>query len=240
MALHKRIGSAVSGFWPWLAIFCLLTGSLRALSNDADTSAPVIKASTNATDELARISALQLQTLAELQAQQQATLKELEQARREIAASLAENSSNNAAQLLAITEMMMVQRKQDLKVVNTSYRIGLAIVVGMTGLLLLSILILNLTSIKAINRMTTMFSATSLMPGSEAQALADAREASKQLLLFPGEQGQRQLANALVQLQSRIQGLEHLAGKLRSEAHPTESGAASPPPGKLPETSVAG
>lgn len=229
----------MSGMLPSLMILCLLNCTAPAQSSEP-SAPPSSLEPTNAAADLAKVIAAQMQALTDLQAQQQATLKELEQARREIAASLAENSSNNAAQLVAITEMMTVQRKQDLSMVNSSYRIGLAIVIGMTGLLLLSILVLNLTSIRAINRMTTMFSATSLMPGSEAQALADAREASKQLLLFPGEQGQRQIANALVQLQSRIQGLEHLAGKMRTDSHHHESGGApTTPPGKLPETSTA-
>jgi urease accessory protein UreF len=40
------------------------------------------------------------------------------------------------------------------------------------------------------------------------------------LLLFPGEEGQRQLGAALVQLQGRIQSLEHSAVKAQpSDTH---------------------
>lgn len=224
-----------------MALFCLLTNYLPAQTNDADASAPALKALTNVNEELTRLSALQLQTLAELQAQQQATLKALEQSRLEIAAALTQSFSNNVAHLGAVTEMLAVQRSQDLKAARDTHRVELAILVGLSGLLLLSILTLNVTSIRAINRMTAMFSASSLMmPGSEAEALADAREASRQLVLFPGEQGQRQLGNAMVQLQSRIQSLEHLASKMRSDSHrPAAGGAATTPSGQgeIPATS---
>jgi hypothetical protein len=214
-------------------VFCLLTGSVPAQTNDADASAAALKALTNVNEELTRLSTIQLQTLAELQAQQQATLKALEQSRLEIAAALTQSFSNNVAHLTAVTEMLAVQRSQDLKAVRDTHRVELAILVGLSGLLLLSILVLNVTSIRAINRMTAMFSASSLMmPGSEAEALADAREASRQLVLFPGEQGQRQLGNAMVQLQSRIQSLEHLASKMQADSQrPATGGSAAAPSG---------
>ncbi|TAK94096.1 MAG: hypothetical protein EPO07_17240 [Verrucomicrobia bacterium] len=201
---------------------------MNAQSSEPPATSPA-PATTNLSEELARLTAAQLKALTELQAQQISTLKELEQARRDLAASIAESTSNNASNLAAISEMMTQQRQADLKIVRDAHRLGLAIVVGLSGLLLLSILILNLTSIRAVNRMTAMFSASSLLPGGEAQAIADAREASRQLLLFPGEQGQRQLGNALMQLHSRIEGLEKLATKLHSE----------PPPKPAPETAAA-
>ncbi len=187
--------------------------------------------------------AVQMQILAELQTQQQAALKELQQARKEIAASLVEISSNNAAQLAAVSDMIVVQRKQDLKAVRDAQRIGLAIVVGMSGLLVLSILVLNLTSIRAINRMTMMLSTSAFLPAAEAQALADVRAAQKrQLSLFPGEPAGSQLGDSLLQLQNRIQDLERLAGKDRPVTQPPEFGASVPPPSKtgdLPATSAA-
>lgn len=204
----------------------------------AEPAIPPVAAITNLTEELSRLVAAQLQALTELQAQQLATLKELELARKDIAASIAESASNNAANLAAVSEMMARQRQQDLKIIRDAHRLGLAIVVGLSGLLLLSILILNLTSIRAINRMTSMFSASALLPGPEAQATADEREAAGQLVLFPGEQGQRQLGNALVQLHGRIEDLERLAGKLRAEG--THKAAADvSTPGESPSAHAA-
>lgn len=206
----------------------------------AEPAIPPVAAITNLTEELSRLVAAQLQALTELQAQQLATLKELELARKDIAASIAESASNNAANLAAVSEMMARQRQQDLKLVRDAHRLGLAIVVGLSGLLLLSILILNLTSLRAINRMTAMFSASALLPGSEAQAIADERETTRQLLLFPGEVGQRQLGSALLQLHSRIEDLERLAGRLRGEASPkaTADTPAAAKPNPAPATST--
>jgi len=226
MQNQKRSGCVPSGWLFWVAIVCLLAGPLRAQTNDTTATTP-ITVSTNATDAASQMSTLQLQALADFQTQMQAMMKSMENNRLEIANMLSQNSSNNVAQLATMAEMMSEQRSQDLTIVRNEHRIGMAIVVGLAGLLLLSIVFLNLTAIKAINRMTTMFSATSLMPGSEAQALADAHEAEKlakrQLVLFPGEQGQRQLGNAVVQLQSRIAQLEHLASRIRPDARPAAS-----------------
>jgi hypothetical protein len=96
-----------------------------------------------------------------------------------------------------------------MRVLRDSNRVMLAIVIGLSGLLLLSILFLNVTSIRAINRLATVFQASALLPPAEGAT----KPASRQLLLFPGEEGQRQLGSALLQLQSRIQILEHLAAK---------------------------
>jgi len=223
-----RIGS--STWLLWVAMVCLLAGSLRAQSDNA-TNTPSLTTSTSANQELSSLSTLQLQALTVFQSQMQAMVKSLETNRLEIANMLAQNSSNNLAQISAIADMMAGQRSQDLKAVRDEHRIGMAIVVALAGLLVLSILFLNMTAIKAINRMTAMFSASSLVPGSEAQALADAREAElhnqRQLVLFPGEQGQRQLGNAVVQLQSRIQHLEVLANRLRPDARPAAATADS-------------
>lgn len=244
MYRHRGIGSVASGLLPWMLGFCLLTANARAQSNDIIQIAPTTQSLTNADDESAKAIAAQMQILAELQMQQQAALKELQQAREEIAASLADISSNNVAQLAAVSEMIVVQRKQDLKAVRDSQRIGLAIVVGMSGLLVLSILILNMTSLRALNRMTTMLSGSVALSEAEARALADIRASQKkQLLLFPGEQkSPPQLDNALLQLQQRIQSLEHLAGKERSVAQSPDSissGNTSAKAGEIPATSPA-
>ena len=243
MNFHRGIGSRASGLLPWVLGFCLLVPMVRAQSNDLDRTAAPLQSSTNATDESASVIAGQMQILAELQTQQQSALEELQQARKEIAASLAQISSNNAAQLAAVSEMIVIQRKQDLKAVRDSQRVSLAIVVGMSGLLVLSILILNLTSLRALNRMTAMVSASVALSESEAQALADARATQKkQLLLFPGEPGPPQLGTALLQLQSRIQSLEHLAGKGHSAPPSPDSVSSGTKPakaGEIPATSAA-
>ncbi|MSU58265.1 MAG: hypothetical protein EXS35_08805 [Pedosphaera sp.] len=220
MRHQRRIGPTFSAWLSSVIVCLLLAGSTNAQPPDAAAATNSTPAGTNLSQEISRLASAQLQVLAALQSQQIATLKELEQARKDIARSLAETGSNNAANLAAITELMTNQRKQDLKIVRDTFRTGLAIVVGLSGLLLVSILFLNLTSIRAINRMTTMFSASALLPGSEAQSVADQREAERQLLLFPGEQGQRQLGNALVQLHSRIEDLERLTTKFYTSLPP--------------------
>ena len=172
--------------------------------------------------------ALQLETLVQLQAQQRATIEALEQTRKDVAASLALNQSNNLAQLATMTESLSRERAQAVTLIRNSNKILLALIVGFSAWMLLSILFLNLVSIRAINRLTMVFSTSAMLPGTEAQALADARAASKQLLLFPGEEGQRQLGNAVLQLQSRIQSLEQSVSK--SHAAPAPSASRPPQP----------
>jgi hypothetical protein len=162
-----------------------------------------------ASNEVSAVTAAQLQALVQLQTQQEATLKALELTRTEIAGTLASSISNNVVHLKAMSDMLVLQRAQDMKVLRDSNRLVLAIVVGLSGLLLLSILFLNLTSIRAINRLATVFQASTLLPPPEGMGA----HVSRQMLLFPGEEGQRQLGSAMIQLQSRIQALEHLATK---------------------------
>ena len=178
----------------------------------------------------------------QLQAQQQATLKSLEKTRQDIAAMLAVSLSNNMAHFSAMTESLALQRAADVKVIRNSNRVLLAIVVGLCSWMILSILFLNLASIRAVNRLTAVFSTSAGLPGTEAQALIDARASHKQMLLFPGEEGQRQLGNALIQLQSRIQSLEYLAQKSRLEAASPANRPAETTPsteGKTPAPSPA-
>lgn len=243
MCFHRSIGSIAARRLLALLGCCLLAFTAPGQSNEADLAVPSTPAATNAADEALKVMAVQMQILTELQTQQQAALKDLQQARREIAASLVEISSNNVAQLAAVSEMIVVQRKQDLKAVRDAQRIGLAIVVGMSGLLVLSILVLNLTSIRAINRMTMMLSTSAFLPASEAQALADVRAAQKrQLSLFPGEPPESPLGDSLLQLQNRIQDLERLAGKGHPVTQPPDfkaSGATPAKAGDIPATSAA-
>lgn len=220
---------------------CLLTGTLRAVDSPASTVAPA-NSSVAPTNDAVRIAALQLEALIQLQAQQQATLKALEQTRQDVATSLAVSLSNNMAHFTAMTETLALQRAADVKIIRNSNRLLMAIVVGLCGWMILSIMFLNLASIRAVNRLTAVFSTNAGLPGSEAQALADARAAHRQMLLFPGEEGQRQLGNALIQLQSRIQSLEHLANKTRADANPPASrpAASTPTPaGKMPSPAPA-
>lgn len=170
-----------------------------------------------ANEPVSAVTAAQLQAIVQVQAQQEATLKALELTRSEIAIALAATLSNNVAHLNAMSELLAQQRAQDMKTLRDSNRTVLAILVGLTGLLLLSILFLNVTSVRAMNRLATVFQASALLPPPEGGAVG-----TRQLLLFPGEEGQRQLGSALVQLQSRIQALEHLSAK--SNGHPAGAG----------------
>ena len=183
-------------------ILSLATISLPAQST-GETNAPLRG------EEVNIVTAAQLEAMVQLQAQQEATLKALESIRSEIANSLATSLSNNVGHLNAMSEMFAHQRAQDMRVLRDSNRVMLAVVIGLAGLLLLSILFLNVTSIRAINRLATVFQASALLPPPEGAV----KPASRQLLLFPGEEGQRQLGSALLQLQSRIQILEHLASR---------------------------
>lgn len=192
-------------------MICLLCAS----SAFAQTETPATASASN-TNEAALIAAAQLESLRQLQAQQEATLKSLEITRADIASSLATSLSNNMVQLKAMTDVLTLQRAQDMKVIRDSNRLVLAVVVGLTGLLLLSIIFLNVTSIRAINRLTTVFSANSFLPPTDESLSLEAKARQKQLLLFPGEEGQRQLGSALIQLQTRIQALESLSTKPRA------------------------
>jgi len=225
MSIHLRIRSLALGLLGCVAVICLsITPATARTDAPAQIAPPEISASSS--NDIARIAVLQLETLAQLQAQQRAMLEALEQTRMDVASSLALSASNNIAQFAAITESLSQQRAQDLRIVRNSNRLLLAIIVGFSAWLLLSILFLNLASVRALNRLTQVFSTSALLPGTEAQALADARATSKQLLLFPGAEGQRQLGNAVMQLQSRIQEIEQSVRKARSAPPPP----ANPPP----------
>lgn len=241
MKLHRRNRSLASGLLPWI-FFCVSILVAPAQSNDPVQPAPTTQSPTHATDELTKAMAAQLQAFAELQARQQAALEELKRAQQELNATLAANSSNHAAQLVAVSALIDSHRAQDLSAVRHAQRVALAIVIGLVGVLLVSILFLSLTSIRAINRLTTILSTTAALPGTNPQTLAEAREAQRQLLLFPGERGPHELGSALVQLHSRIQSLENLTGRLRAESKPADAGAsgANPPKtGNLPTASPA-
>jgi len=141
-------------------------------------------------------------------------LTALELTRREIAASLAQNVSNSIAHLNAMSELLANQRAQDLKIIHDANRFVLAVVIGLSGLLLLCILLLTVSSIRAIHRLASVFSTMFCLPSSfAAQPLASSRANSEQMLLFSGTEGQRQLGSAVLQLQSRIQALEQAALK---------------------------
>jgi hypothetical protein len=242
MYLRRRIDSSVSGLLPWMMIFFVLAATAQDQSNTPAPPVPITQAHTNASDEMTKAITVQLQMLAELQAKQQAALEELKQSQKELNASLAANSSNHAAQLVAVSKLIDSHRAQDLNVIRNSQRVALAIVIGLVGVLLVSILFLSMTSIRAINRLTTILSNTASLPQPNAQALAEAREAQKQLLLFPGERGPHELGSALVQLHQRIQSLENLAGKTHPESKSPEAGATGvnpPKAGNLPATSAA-
>jgi len=200
-----------------IAIFALLislaTLPAGAEGAEGETNAVVTNAPATS-EEVSAATAAQLQAMVQLQVQQEATLKALELTRSEIATSLATSLSNNMVHLNAMSEMLATQRAQDMKLLRDSNRLVLAIVVGISGLLLLSIIFLNVTSIRSINRLATVFQASAFLPPAEGST----GPASRQLLLFPGEEGQRQLGSALIQLQSRIQALEQVATKPRAEA----------------------
>jgi hypothetical protein len=214
MSFHLRDVFA-KGFGLMLALSVTL---LPARGNEVEPSDSGITNSPAMTEEVSAVNAAQLQAMVQLQAQQEATLRALELTRSEIASSLAASISNNMVHLNTMTELLAQQRAQDMKTLRDSNRTVLAIVVGLSGLLLLSILFLNVTSIRAINRLATVFEASALLPPTDSGA-----DVSRQMLLFPGEEGQRQLGSALMQLQSRIQALEHVATKTPGRADASKS-----------------
>jgi len=209
---------------------CFITGPLAAQTVEPTEAVAAASSSGTTTNSTARVAELLLEVLIQIQGQQQATLKSLEEIRQETAAVLAVSLSNNMANFSAMTETLARQRAADAKGIRNSNRVLLGVVVGLCSWMILIILFLNLGSIRAIKRLTEVFSTSASLPGTEAQALADARADQKQMLLFPGEEGQRQLGNALMQLQSRIQSLEHLSSKSRVEVIPPASGFVAPTP----------
>jgi len=216
MRFHLRSSLVASGIATFAVILSLAELPARSQGEPVTNAAAAV-------EEVNAVTAAQLQAMVQLQAQQEATLRALELTRSEIANSLAASLSNNMVHLNAMSQLLAQQRAQDMKTLRDSNRLVLAIVVGLSGLLLLSILFLNVTSIRSINRLATVFQASSLLPPPEGATVA-----TRQMLLFPGEEGQRQLGSALMQLQSRIQALEHIATKSASN---TES--------KRPTSSVA-
>jgi len=200
MCLNPRFALSAMALMALLLNFCLATGTACAQTKSETNSVVSAADLTNA------VAAAQLEALGQLQAQQKVMLQVLEASRLEIAAALATSSSNNLLHLNAMTEVFALQRAQDMRMLRDANRVVLAILVGTTGLLLLSILFLNFSSVRALNRLATVFQANALVPST-----GDAMHDSRQLLLFPGEEGQRQLGAALVQLQGRIQSLEHSA-----------------------------
>jgi len=208
-----------------IATFALLSSlAVHPLRAQSETNSVASSTNSPATsEEVSAATAAQLQAMVQLQTQQEATLRALELTRSEIANSLAASLSNNMVHLNAMSEMLAQQRAQDMKLLRDSNRLVLAIVVGLSGLLLLSILFLNVTSIRSINRLATVFQASALLPPPEGGI----NPASRQLLLFPGEEGQRQLGSALMQLQTRIQALEHVAVKTQQRGESPRSGEAA-------------
>jgi len=206
MCFHLRSSLVAKGIATFAVFLSLAILSARAQGE------PITNAVAPA-EEVNAVTAAQLQAMVQLQAQQEATLRALELTRSEIANSLAASLSNNMIHLNAMSELLAQQRAQDMKTLRDSNRLVLAIVVGLSGLLLLSILFLNVTSIRSINRLATVFQASTLLPPPEGSTIS-----TRQMLLFPGEEGQRQLGSALMQLQSRIQALEHIATRSPSGA----------------------
>lgn len=233
MYLHARVGWLTAGLLGCGVVVCFMTGPLLAQTVGLTQTVAAASSSATTTNDAARMAALQLEALIQLQTQQQATLKSLEETRQEIAAMLAVSLSNNLAQFSAMTETLASQRAADVKVIRNSNRLLLAVVVALCGWMIVSILVLNLSSIRVISRLTEVFSPSASLPGTEPQ---------KQMRLSPGKEGQRQLGNALIQLQSRIQSLEQLANKSRLDAIPPASRSAATTPstdGKTPTPSRA-
>jgi len=215
MTLHRRVRSFVVGLGAWLLTFALLEHSLSAESNsETNTTASL-------TNEVIALATAQMEALAQLQAQQESMLRALEQSRREIADSVATLASNNLVHLGDMSAMLDEQRAQDLKALRDSYRVVLAVLAAFTGLLLVCVLFLNFTSIRAVNRLTDAFQSSALLP-----VTALPRAGARQLPPAPGEPGQPQLSSALAHLQRRIQALEN--GALKSQpAHVQHAGKAS-------------
>ena len=237
MPLHLRKRSLALGLLGYGMVICLLLTFSTSRADEPVTiqitpaaTAPA-EISATASNETARLVALQMETLLQLQMQQRTTVEALDQIRKDVAASLAANQSNNLVHFAAMTESLSKQRAQDVSVIRNSNRTLLAIIIGFSAWMLLSILFLNIASIRAMNRLTQVFSTSALLPGTEAQALADARAASRQLLLFPGEEGTRQLGNAVMQLHSRIQEIEFSIRKARSAPPPANRPSDSAEPG---------
>jgi len=222
-----------------------MTGPLVAETVEPTEAVEAVEAASSSvvtTNSSARVAQLLLEVLTQIQEQQQATFKSLEEIRQETAAALAVSLSNNVANFGAMTETLARQRAADVKGLRNANRVLLGVVVGLCAWMILIILFLNLGSIRAIKRLTEVFATSASLPGTEAQTLADARADRRQMLLFPGEEGQRQLGNALIQLQSRIQSLEYLSQKSRQGAMPPASGSVAPTPstdGVIPAPSPA-
>lgn len=204
MTVNRRVRSFRVGIGAWLLALGLLECSGSAETNSE------INIDASVTNQAIALVTAQLEAIAQLQAQQESILRALEQSRREIAESLAAAASSNVVYLNAMSARLDQQRAQDLKALSESYRRVLAVLAAVTGFLLVCIVFLNFTSIRAVNRLTDTFESAALLPMS---ALPQAR--TRQLPPALGAKGQPQLGNALNQLQDRIQALEDIANKSR-------------------------
>jgi hypothetical protein len=138
--------------------------------------------------------------LEQLQAQQTATLQAIELSRTEIAASLSQSVDSTLARLDSMNDALVAQREHDLQFIRNSNRRVLTVVAGLMGLLLVGMLLVTLISTRAMNRLTTVLSASSFTP-SQLNLPTPAA------LLT--ETGAAQLQSAIERLERRIAQLEN-------------------------------
>ena len=236
MNRHMRTGPMAAGFIACVLVSCLAAGTALSQNGAGTNSAGP---ATNDSVQALSVQSLsaQLNLLEQAQTRQEAMLTALELTRREIEFSLAQNVSNSIAHLNAMTELLANQRAQDLKIIHDSNRFILAVVIGLSGLLLLCILFLTVTSIRAIHRLSSVFSTMICLPPSAvAPPLVSCGAKAEQAQLFSGTDGRRQLGSAVIQLQKRIQALEQVA--LKSHGHEVHHDG--PRPGEQPRASGSG
>src|SRR5262245_53172881 len=133
MPINPRNRSLALGLFGYGILICVLLTFSPARADEPAQPTPsetTTELSANSTNETARLVALQLETLLRLQVQQRATVEALDAIRKDVAASLAANQSNNLAQFAALTDSLSLQRSQDVAVIRHSNRTLLAIVIG--------------------------------------------------------------------------------------------------------------
>jgi hypothetical protein len=138
--------------------------------------------------------------LEQLQAQQAATLQAIELSRTEIAASLSQSVDSTLARLDSLNDALVAQRESDLEFIRHSNRRVLTVVAGLMGLLLVGMLLVTLISTRAMNRLTTVLSASSV-------AHSQLNLPTPAALLT--ESGAAQLQGAIERLERRIAQLEN-------------------------------
>jgi len=197
MRLHPYITRFAAGYFACVMLcFCLAQPGRSQDELPASLPDPLV-------EELLWEWQTQQATLQLLQTQQEAMLLAIELTRKEIATSLSRSVDSTFLRLDTMNKALVAQRENDLEFIRNSNRRVLTVVSGLTGLLFVGMLLVTLISTRAMNRLTTVLSAS---PFAHSQLNAPTPASLAGLLT---ESGAAQLQIAIERLERRIAELEN-------------------------------